>query len=146
MTFSDSRASPTTTGEHWNAPTRTAGQPDKRTCPADSEYGSWVKYLKPEIIIGNTSRRANKLEEGQQGATGAATNIVHTFISSQAHLLILESTPYLLKSAAWTDDPLTTPVNHTLLLESDQDVCSTGRGPLNQEQNVYYLFPKPSER
>ena len=37
----------------------------KRTCPGESENGSWVKSLKPEIIIGNTSRRANELEEGQ---------------------------------------------------------------------------------
>ena len=42
---------------------------------------------------------ANELEEGQQGITKAATTVVHTFTSSQAHLLILESTPYLLKSA-----------------------------------------------
>ena len=76
----------------------------KRMCPGDPDYGSWVKSHKPEVIIGDTSRRANELEEGQQGTTGAATNIVHTFISSQAHLLILESTPYLLKSAKWMDD------------------------------------------
>ena len=75
----------------------------KRTCAGDPEYGSWVKSLKPEVIIRNTSRRANKLEEGQQNTEGAATTIVHTFISSQAHLLMLESTPYLLKSATWTD-------------------------------------------
>ena len=36
----------------------------KRTCPGDSEYGSGVKSFKPEVIIGNTSRRANELEEG----------------------------------------------------------------------------------
>ena len=65
----------------------------KRTCPGDPEYGSWEKSRKPGVIIGNTSRRANELEEGQQGTAGAATNIVHTFISSHAHLLILESTP-----------------------------------------------------
>ena len=76
----------------------------KRTCPGDPEYGSWGKSREPEVIIGNTSRGANELKEGQQGTTGAATNIVHTFISSQAHLLILESTPYLLKSADWMDD------------------------------------------
>ena len=76
----------------------------KRTYPENSEYGPWVKSHKPEVIIGNTSRRANELEERKQGTTGAATNIVHTFISSQAHPLILESTPYLLKSANWMDD------------------------------------------
>ena len=76
----------------------------KRTCTGDSEYGSWVKSLKPEVIIGNTSRRANELEEGQQGTAGAATTIVHTFLSSQAHLLMLKSTPYLLRSATWTAD------------------------------------------
>ena len=76
----------------------------KRTCPGDPEYGFWVKPLKPEVIIGNTSRRAKKLEEGQQGTAGAATTIFHTFISSQAHLLMLGSTPYLLKSATWTAD------------------------------------------
>ena len=54
----------------------------KRTCPGDPEYGSWVKSLKPKVIIGNTSRRTNKLEEGQQGTAGAATTIVQTFISS----------------------------------------------------------------
>ena len=50
------------------------------------------------------SRRVNELEEGQQGTAGAATTIVHTFIFSLAHLLMLESTPYLLKAATWTDD------------------------------------------
>ena len=30
--------------------------------------------------------------------------IVHTFIFSQAHLFMLESTPYFLKTATWTDD------------------------------------------
>ena len=63
-----------------------------------------MKSLKPEVIIANTSKRANELEERQQGTAGAAATIVHTFISSQAHLLILESTLYLLKSATWTDD------------------------------------------
>ena len=52
----------------------------------------------------DTFRRANELEEGQQGTAGAATTIVHTFIFSQAHLLMLESTPYFLKLATWTDD------------------------------------------
>ena len=52
----------------------------------------------------DTSRRANKLEEEQQGTAGAATSIAHTFILFQAHLLMLESTPYLMKSATWTDD------------------------------------------
>ena len=52
----------------------------------------------------NTSKRANELEAGQQGTVGAATTIVHTFIFSQAHLLKLEKTPYLLKTATWTDD------------------------------------------
>ena len=77
-----------------------------RTCPGDSEYGSWVKSLRPEIIIENTSRRADELEEGQQGTVGAATTIVHNFVSSQAHLLVLETTSYLLKSAVWTTDLL----------------------------------------
>ena len=36
----------------------------KRTCPGDTEYGSWVKSLKPGVIIGNTSTRANELEGG----------------------------------------------------------------------------------
>ena len=30
--------------------------------------------------------------------------IVHTFIFSQAHLFMLESTPYFLKTATWTDN------------------------------------------
>ena len=42
--------------------------------------------------------------EGQQGTAGEATTIVHTFIFSQANLFMLESTPYFLKSATWTDD------------------------------------------
>ena len=74
----------------------------KRTCPGDSEYSFWIKSLKPEVIIGNTSRGENELEEGQQGTAGVATTIVHIFISYQAHLLMPESTPYLLKSATWT--------------------------------------------
>ena len=75
----------------------------KRTCAGDPEYGSWVKSLKPEVIIGNMPWMANELEEGQQSTAGAATTTVHTFISSQVYLLMLESTPYLLKSATWTD-------------------------------------------
>ena len=50
-------------------------------------------------------RRANELAEGQQGTAEAATTIVHTFIFPQVHLLMLESTPNLLRSAARTDDP-----------------------------------------
>ena len=77
----------------------------ERTCPGDPEYGSWVKSLKPEVIIGNTSRRTNELEEGpQQGTAEEATIIVQSFNSSQAHLLMLESTPYLLMSETWTAD------------------------------------------
>ena len=81
----------------------TTSAPIKRTCPGDPEYRSWMKSLKPEVITGNTSRRTNELEEGQ-GTAGAATTIVQTFISSQVHLLMLESTPYLFKSATWTAD------------------------------------------
>ena len=104
MAFLNSQVSPTTTGEHWNAPARTTNYMAtnallKRKCPGDPEYGYGVKSLKPEVVIGNISRRTNELEEGQQGTAGAATTIVHTFISSQVHLLVLESTPYLLKSA-----------------------------------------------
>ena len=75
----------------------------KQMCPGDPEYGSWVKSLKPQEIIGNTSR-ANELEEGPQDTAGEATTTVYTSIPSQAHLLIQESTPHLLKSATWTDD------------------------------------------
>ena len=92
----------------------TTGVLFKRTCPGDPEHGSRVKSLKPEVVIGNTSRRANGLEEGQQGTAGTAPTIVHTFISSQPHLLILKSTPYLLKSATWTVDlsPLLSTTGH----------------------------------
>ena len=119
----------------------------KRTCPGDPEYGSWVKSREPEVIIENTSRRENELEEGQQGTTGAATNIVHTFISSQAHLLILESTPYLLKSANWMDDlsPLLSTTGccwEAVELSAQQvGIPST---PWSQNQGSYRrrLFPK----
>ena len=70
----------------------------------DPECGFWVKFLKPEVIIGNTSRRTNELEEGQQGTAGATITIVHIFISYQVHLLMLKSTPYLFKSGTWTAD------------------------------------------
>ena len=77
----------------------------KRTSPGDPEHGSWVKFRKPEAIIGNTSRRTSELEqEGLQGMARAATTIVQVFIHSQAHPLMLESTPYLLKSVTWTVD------------------------------------------
>ena len=52
----------------------------------------------------DTSRRANELEEGQQGTAGVSTTIVHTFIFSQAHLFMLESTPYFLETATLKDD------------------------------------------
>ena len=76
----------------------------KRTCSGDPEYGSWVKSLKPEEIIGNKSRRTSELEKGPQGTAGAAATVVQAFIFSPAHPLMLESTPYLLKSATWTAD------------------------------------------
>ena len=77
----------------------------KRTIPGNPEYGSWVKPLKPEAIIGNTSGRTSELEPGgPQSPARAATTFVQAFIYSQAHLLILESTAYLLKSATWTVD------------------------------------------
>ena len=37
--------------------------------------------------------------------------------------------------------PHTTPVNHRLLLESGRDVSPTGRGPINQEENIRRLCP-----
>ena len=83
---------------------KTTNSQFKRMCLEDPEYVPWIKSRKPEAIIGNTSRRANELEEGRQGTTGTAANIVHAFISSRAHFLIIESTQYLLKSANWTDD------------------------------------------
>ena len=49
-------------------------------------------------------RRTSELEKESQGTAGAATTIVQAFISCQAHLLMLESTPYLLKSATWITD------------------------------------------
>ena len=54
----------------------------KRTCPGDPKYGSWVKSLKLEAIIGNISRRTSELEEGPQGTAGAANTIGRAFISS----------------------------------------------------------------
>ena len=77
----------------------------KRNNPGDSEYGSWVKSLKPEAIIGKISRRTSELEqEGPRGTASAATVFVQAFIFSQAYLLLLENTPYLLKSAICTVD------------------------------------------
>ena len=119
----------------------------KRTCPGDREYGFWVKPLKPQVIIGNTFMRANELREGQQGTAGAATTIVHTFVSSP-HLHLLPSPP--LDAGKYTIPPqvgnlnrrpYTTSVNHRLLLESGRDVSPTGRGPLNQEENIRSSCP-----
>ena len=77
----------------------------EQTCSGDPEYGSCVKLLKPEATIGNTSRRTSELElEEPQGTARAVTTIVEPFILSQAHLLMLESTPYLLKSATSITD------------------------------------------
>ena len=42
--------------------------------------------------------------------------------------------------------PHNTPVNHRLLLGSCRHVSPTGRGPLNQEENIRCLYPKPSKR
>ncbi|CAN0440543.1 unnamed protein product [Ascophyllum nodosum] len=41
--------------------------------------------------------------------------------------------------------PRTTPVNHRLLLENCRDVSPTGQSPLNQEENIRRLYPKPSK-
>ena len=38
----------------------------KRTSLGDPEYDSWVRSLKPEAIIGNTSRRTSELEQKEQ--------------------------------------------------------------------------------
>ena len=114
----------------------------KRSCPGDPEYGSWVESLKPEVIIRNTTRRTNEPEEGQQDTAGAVTTIVHTFISSQTHLLMLEKKYTVPPQDGNLDGrPLTTPVDHRLLLESGRDVSPTGRGPLNQEENIHRLCP-----
>ena len=51
-------------------------------------------------------QEGNELEEGQQGTAGEATTIFYTFIFSQAHLLMLESTPYFLKSATFLSTTL----------------------------------------
>ena len=75
----------------------------KRNSPGDPS--TVPGYLKPEAIIGSTSRRTSELEqEGSQGTVRAATAVVQASIYSQAHLLVLESTPYLLKSGTWTVD------------------------------------------
>ena len=37
----------------------------KRTCPGDPDYGTGVKSLKPEVIIGNTSRRRSPQRRGE---------------------------------------------------------------------------------
>ena len=88
----------------------------KQTSPEDPEYGSWVKSLKSEEIIGITSRRTSELEpEGLQGTAKAATVHVQAFNNTQAHLLIPERMPYPLKSATWT-------ANLSLLL-STTDYC-----------------------
>ena len=69
------------------------------------KYVSWVRSLKPEAITGNTSRRTSELEqEGPQGTVGEATVLVQVSISSQGRVLMLDSMPYLLKSATWTAD------------------------------------------
>ena len=50
-------------------------------------------------IAGQTSwRKDNKTQQEQ------LPPFVHTFIFFQAHFFMLESTPYFLKSATWTDD------------------------------------------
>ena len=117
----------------------------KRTCPGDLKYGSWMKSLRPEVIIENTSSKANELKEGQQGTAGAAAIIVHTFISSQACLLMVESTPCLLKSATCTADlsPLLSTAGHCwkAIEMSVQQV-----GVFNQEENTRRLCLKPSKR
>ena len=79
----------------------------EQTSPGDPKHVFWVKSLKPVAIIGNTSRITSKLEqEGPQATARAATTIVQAFISFQDHPLMLESTPYLTKSATWTADRL----------------------------------------
>ena len=42
--------------------------------------------------------------------------------------------------------PLITPVDHRILLESGRDIYPIGRGPLNQEETIRRLCPKPSKR
>ena len=56
------------------------------------------------VIDHDWAHPGGQTSEVQQGTAGEATTIVHTFISTRAHLLMLESTPYFLKSATWIDD------------------------------------------
>ena len=73
----------------------------KRTCPGDPEYGYWVKSLKP-----------NHWECIQEGKRAGERTTRHSRSSYHhcPHLPLFPSppldavTPYLLKSATWTDD------------------------------------------
>ena len=116
----------------------------ERTCPEDPEYGSWVKSLKPD--------HWEYIQEGKR-ARGRTTRHSRSSYHHCPHLHLLPSPP--LDAGKHTIPPqvgnldrrlYTTPVNHRLLLESGRDVSPTGRGLLNQEENIRRLCPKPSKR
>ena len=88
----------------------------------------------------HTPRRANKLEEGQQGTPGAATTIAYNFIFSQVHILMLESTPYFLKSTIWTDD-LTPFLSITGYCWKTVEVSAQQVGALTKRKNIRRLYP-----
>ena len=77
----------------------------KRTCPGDSEYGSWVKSLKPEIIIGEHIQEGKLVRRRTtRHSRSSYHHCPHLHFLSSPHLLVLETTPYLPKSAIWTTD------------------------------------------
>jgi len=66
-----------------------------------------MKALKPEVMLGDSCRRFHEqgLEEARE-STQAAISMVKTFVESDAHLLVLQSTSQLINSVEWTSDLL----------------------------------------
>ena len=77
----------------------------KRTTPGSQRCQGWIKTLQPEVLLSDSYRRFHEqgMEEARESVR-AAVSIVQTFIESDAHLLVLQSTSYLVTSAEWTMD------------------------------------------
>ena len=111
-------------------------------------FGHWITFLNSQVSPAMTGH----IQEGKR-AGGRATRHSRSSYHPCPHLHLLPSPPldagkYAVPPQVGNLDrrPLTTPVNHRLLLESGRDVSPTGRGPLNQEENIRRLFSKQSKR
>ena len=111
-------------------------------------FGHWMTFSNSQVSPTTTGH----IQEGKR-AEGRTTRYNRSSYHHCPHLHLLPSP--LLDAGKYTvppqvgnldRQPHTIPFNRRLRLESGRDVNPTGRDPLNQEENIRRLSPKPSER